>query len=604
MRRTPGLTGLLRAAGGTTRKRRWCTIFWRSSRPTARTITTRAGDTVYGFNSTAGNFVFDFAQNANPVVTIWDGGGNDTLDLSGWSTSSQISLVAGSYSHANTMTYNIAIAFGADIENASGGGGSDQITGNDLGNSLWGLGGSDWIDGGGGNDWIDGGAGFDTLLGGTGDDTLIYDALDDLAGLDGGAGTDLLIVNGGAVPTLDLASHGLEQADHVLTDTGAANWSEMTNHYVAGWLLGSQEGTYDAGGSWYSQWDVADAYSWSEYTLFYNDVGQLYEQTTAQDDGRLWTKQWDVTGTELWSSFIVYQDIADTNYWSELTLYYDDANQLYQQSGIHDSGSAWQTQWDTHGTEIWSHSKITYDAVDTTYWSEHTVYYDDSNQAYEQTGIYDNGNTWQTLWDIDGTEPWSQAKTVYDTAGTAYWGEYTVRYNDLNQLYEQVGTYDDGRTWHTQWDVNGTEPWSIEKTFFDSGDDFNWIEYTERYDDVGQRYEQVGTYDDGRTWQISWDVDGTEAWSSAKTFYDTAGSNYWSEYSEFYDASNQRYEQTGTYDDGRTWLSLWDLGGAEAWNKQTHIYDATDSFSWSEQIFEYDLSGNLLTHETIDDILS
>jgi serralysin len=27
---------------------------------------------------------FDFTVNTNPVITIWDGGLNNTLDLSGW----------------------------------------------------------------------------------------------------------------------------------------------------------------------------------------------------------------------------------------------------------------------------------------------------------------------------------------------------------------------------------------------------------------------------------------------------------------------------------------------------------------------------------------
>ena len=122
-------------------------------------MSTRSGDTVYGFNSTADRSVFDFTQNTSPVLTIWDGGGNDTLDLSGWNTNSQISLVEGSFSHVNSMTHNIAIAFGAEIENAVGGGGDDQITGNALDNTLRGLGGNDTIYGAAGNDWIDGGAG-------------------------------------------------------------------------------------------------------------------------------------------------------------------------------------------------------------------------------------------------------------------------------------------------------------------------------------------------------------------------------------------------------------------------------------------------------------
>lgn len=117
--------------------------------------TTRSGSTVYGFNSnisgTAANF-FDFDVNANPILCIYDAGGNDTIDLSGFSTSSTISLVAGTFSDCNQMTNNISIAYTATIENAVGGTANDTITGNDFANILKGGGGNDIIKGGGGND--------------------------------------------------------------------------------------------------------------------------------------------------------------------------------------------------------------------------------------------------------------------------------------------------------------------------------------------------------------------------------------------------------------------------------------------------------------------
>ncbi|HMT15281.1 MAG TPA: M10 family metallopeptidase, partial [Aestuariivirga sp.] len=40
-------------------------------------LTTRTGDTVYGFNSTAGAAFYNFSQNAYPIFTIWDAGGTD-----------------------------------------------------------------------------------------------------------------------------------------------------------------------------------------------------------------------------------------------------------------------------------------------------------------------------------------------------------------------------------------------------------------------------------------------------------------------------------------------------------------------------------------------
>ena len=66
--------------------------------------TTRTGDTVYGFNSTAGKTVFDFTVNKAPIVTIWDAGGTDTLDGSGFATDSEINLNPGSLSSMGGVT--------------------------------------------------------------------------------------------------------------------------------------------------------------------------------------------------------------------------------------------------------------------------------------------------------------------------------------------------------------------------------------------------------------------------------------------------------------------------------------------------------------------
>lgn len=117
--------------------------------------TTRTGGTVYGFNSNiTGNAgkIFDFDVNGNPIVCIYDASGNDTIDLSGFSTKSSISLVAGTFSDCNEMTNNISIAYTATIENAVGGSGNDTITGNDVANILTGGRGNDTISGGDGDD--------------------------------------------------------------------------------------------------------------------------------------------------------------------------------------------------------------------------------------------------------------------------------------------------------------------------------------------------------------------------------------------------------------------------------------------------------------------
>lgn len=135
--------------------------------------TTRTGDTVYGFNSNITDTtaaIYNFAQNGQPVLAIFDSAGIDTLDLSGWNTPSTINLAPGSFSSCNAMTNNIAIAFSCVIENAVGGGGADTIYGNAAGNRLIGGAGDDTIYALTGDDVIVGGAGNDTIDGGEGTD--------------------------------------------------------------------------------------------------------------------------------------------------------------------------------------------------------------------------------------------------------------------------------------------------------------------------------------------------------------------------------------------------------------------------------------------------
>ena len=161
--------------------------------------TTRTGDTVYGFNSNAGRVVYDFAQNPDPILVIWDSGGTDTLDCSGYSTNQLINLTAGSYSNIGYLTYNVAIAFNCTVENAIGGTGADTINGNSANNVLQGGNGADTIDGADGNDTLNGGAGNDAIWGGAGDDTFVYspgaDTIKDFTA--GAGGVDEIDLRGG-----------------------------------------------------------------------------------------------------------------------------------------------------------------------------------------------------------------------------------------------------------------------------------------------------------------------------------------------------------------------------------------------------------------------
>ncbi|MEM9632704.1 MAG: VCBS domain-containing protein [Pseudomonadota bacterium] len=122
--------------------------------------TTRAGDTIYGFNGTETGTIYDFSANTDPVLTIYDAGGVDALDFSGWGAPAIINLNPGSYSSVNGMTNNIGLAFGTVIEKAIGGAGDDVLIGTARAETL---------DGGAGRDTLTGGAGADTFVLGHGD---------------------------------------------------------------------------------------------------------------------------------------------------------------------------------------------------------------------------------------------------------------------------------------------------------------------------------------------------------------------------------------------------------------------------------------------------
>ncbi|KPF67295.1 hypothetical protein IP88_12340 [alpha proteobacterium AAP81b] len=207
--------------------------------------TTRTGDTVYGFNSTANRTAYDFTSNTRPIVTIWDAGGIDTIDFSGWNTPSVIDLNEGAFSsgggteqfltlaqvNANraalgfaprsqaTFNFyeglkaqlgltnglfkdNVSIAYGATIENATGGGGNDRLIANNVANVLTGNGGVDFAS----YEAATAGVTVNLATGGTagyaagdsyvGIEGVIGSDFNDV--LDGSAGDDLFAVSGGA----------------------------------------------------------------------------------------------------------------------------------------------------------------------------------------------------------------------------------------------------------------------------------------------------------------------------------------------------------------------------------------------------------------------
>lgn len=160
---------------------------------------TNAGNTTYRWSPATGQFTVDGVAWGTPLankifMTLWDGNGIDTYDLSAYQTNLVVNLLPGAFSTFSTAqladldrteVYRPALGNVANarlyqgdtrslIENAVGGSGSDRITGNAARNTLTGNAGNDTLSGSSGNDILDGGTGHDVLTGGSGSDTFVF----------------------------------------------------------------------------------------------------------------------------------------------------------------------------------------------------------------------------------------------------------------------------------------------------------------------------------------------------------------------------------------------------------------------------------------------
>ncbi|RYD25129.1 MAG: hemolysin, partial [Lysobacteraceae bacterium] len=181
--------------------------------------TTNAGDTVYTFSQTTGemfvNGVGQGAPSGNKIfLTVWDGGGNDTINASNYSNGITVDLRPGEFSTfdqsqlANSLAYqgltslapgNIAMSllYNNDtrslIENATGGAGNDVLVGNSANNIL---------DGGAGSDAVifTNTTGVSVTLNDTGADVIVShdgetDTLRNIENIGGTVGNDTLTGN-------------------------------------------------------------------------------------------------------------------------------------------------------------------------------------------------------------------------------------------------------------------------------------------------------------------------------------------------------------------------------------------------------------------------
>ena len=149
-------------------------------------MTTRTGDNVYGFNANAGQAFLILNADQQTNFSVWDAGGRDVFDFSGYDETQWINLNEEAFSSVGGLRNNISIARNVTIEDAYGGSGADSMLGSAAANLLRGNAGADSLDGGSGNDTLEGDAGNDFYIGVTGDDRITEAA---------GGGADTIIAN-------------------------------------------------------------------------------------------------------------------------------------------------------------------------------------------------------------------------------------------------------------------------------------------------------------------------------------------------------------------------------------------------------------------------
>jgi Ca2+-binding RTX toxin-like protein len=222
---------------------------------------------LYGVNNAtaSGDSVYDLDDNNGDGAawqSIWDGGGTDTMRYNG-NRDTVIDLReatleyevggGGFVSRADGIRGGFTIANGANIENAIGGHGDDEIIGNEMGNDLSGRGGDDSLIAGGGSDTVAGNSGSDEIAGTSGTNTLYggsgSDEINGGSGVDtifGGSGNDE--INGGSSADFLFGGRGNDDI------SGGGGDDQITGG------MGADELTGDAGADDFIFEFVSDSY--------------------------------------------------------------------------------------------------------------------------------------------------------------------------------------------------------------------------------------------------------------------------------------------------------------------------------------------------------
>lgn len=557
--------------------------------------TTRAGDTTYGYNATPGiNSVLNFAINGSPVLTIYDAGGVDTLDLSGdvvtstglvtydangapvateaVRTSSVIDIRPGQYSSTHGMTNNIGVAFNTIIENVIGTRFDDTIFGNYWNNVLSGESGNDNINGGDGADIIDGGVGADVLDGGgnIGGDTVSY--FTSVSGVHINLGRG--IYSGGTAEGDTLSNFqniiGSNYDDILNASFNGAMEGHAGNDFLYGWF--SQTATGGAGMDWFVFMDDRGGPGSAGIVMDYSTEDVIYL------GGSDALPSFSVQGPgvfigNIWLDGAGASDVTIVTQKSTLLL--NDTNKSSIRLVLGQGASALgafgeynYNTFDTNFNDVWTIIVSAYtsanilDYILTTYDPEQLYHSLNSDHDQSASGNWSRIDTYYSAASVidfkwlayDTGQPLYAASIDFDQTTASSWSEIQSFYSAAGVTDFSYVYYDAGQPLHssaTDYDQTLAHSWSRIETFFSTAatTDFYWAYY-----DAGQPYFAA---------TVDYDQTSSNTWSQIQTFFSSAGVTdfTWA----YFDAGQPLYARLVDYDQGNLY----------AWNQHIVEYDTS-----------------------------
>ena len=512
-------------------------------------LTLTGSDAIDGFGSTDNNVMTGNSGDNNlfgaeGADTLFGGAGNDTLDggpgadaMSGglgddrYVVDDDDLVTENAGEGTDTVYSSISYSLVPNVENLTltdvdaidgfGNAENNVMTGNAGDNSLFGAEGADTLVGGAGNDTLDGGPGADTMLGGVGDDKYGVDSADDVVTENADEGTDVVFAS--ISYTLGANVENLKLTDiDVISGTGNALDNVITgsdgNNILTG--LGGSDTLVGGAGT-----DTA-VYSGhrADYAVSWNTETQSLAITDQRSNS--------LDGSDTANSMEILQ-------FADGSAEYDAQGRLTRSTLIGGDGSRAVTNYDADGTQPWSVQLLNYDSTG-------------NLRTFSQNE--DDGTLAVTQYDVDQNRTWESYTSTFNNDGRLT--AVNVAYDDTTSL---VTNYDitDIASWSSQTGAGG--PGTVSINIVDSGDAFEWANYTNVVSSGGSLLSQAGTLDNEGHWLNAYDTSAAFSWTSYFNAYNTNGQLTW---------------QSGNQDNGTHWLTVFDTSDTASWSQATVAFDA------------------------------